>query len=184
MRRSRNAGKFVGLQWSWMKMNDSFGHSFTQICGVSQPINGLVISIHFPMLKNNKFFSLTTALSSPHFRFFESVGTSRRSKSPFCSAIEFSFWIINYFMHSHFSDSFWAELQISSLIYRSARQNPNTHKKGGKLLNSSHRCRSASILALWSFYYTSTLCLLNAEKINQIEIFCCISQAIKWCLER
>lgn len=75
------------LQFFSLKMNDVDGHFCTQTCGVLQPCNGTNGSIHFSRLKNSKYGLSITLLSTPHFRPFESVGTIRRSKSPWLIAL-------------------------------------------------------------------------------------------------
>lgn len=69
------------------KMNVSVGHFSTQTCGVLHPNNGTCTSIQFSRSKNSKCGLLITLLSTPHFRPAESVGTSKRSKSPCFIAI-------------------------------------------------------------------------------------------------
>lgn len=63
-------------------MNAVVGHFSTQTCGVLHPNSGTRASIHFSRLKNSKYGLLITLLSTPHLRPDESVGTSKRSKSP------------------------------------------------------------------------------------------------------
>lgn len=69
------------------KMNVSVGHFATQTCGVLHPNNGTCTSIQFSRLKKSKWGLSITLLSTPHFRPAESVGTSKRSKSPCFIAI-------------------------------------------------------------------------------------------------
>lgn len=70
-----------------LKMNEVVGHFSTQTCVVLHPNNGTRASIHFSRSKNSKCGLSITLLSTPHFRRSESVGTSKRSKSPFTIAI-------------------------------------------------------------------------------------------------
>lgn len=64
----------------------SFGHSDTQTCVVGHPFRGTVRSTHFVRSRNTRYGLFSTELSTPHFRFNESVGRINRSGSPFLYA--------------------------------------------------------------------------------------------------
>lgn len=64
-------------------INNEFGQSFTQTCGVGHPLIGTRGEIHFCKSKKNKNGLSTTSLSIPHRNPCESLGTSSLSKSPF-----------------------------------------------------------------------------------------------------
>lgn len=68
------------------KENPVVGHLSTQTCGVWQPTNGVIISVHFLRSKKNKYGLSITVLSMPHFRPAMSAGIITRSKLPYLNA--------------------------------------------------------------------------------------------------
>lgn len=79
--------KLLLLHRSAVYRNFMVGQFSTHTCGVLHPCNGTFGSMHFSKLKNKRYGLFTTSLSTPHFRPFESVGTSNRSKSPLFHAV-------------------------------------------------------------------------------------------------